>query len=402
MATEDLDKAIDLDPKLARPYASRAYAHLKKVDELNPIALFEFPELGPRPLDEALRICKPAIDDCNKAILIDPDFALAYVNRAAARLASGAYDEGIADCNKALELDPELPLAYTNRASAHLAKGSCDEAIQDCNKALELDPKCVEAYGNRAGAFSEEATNKAGQAYAELGRFELHHRAIQDLGKAIEISPTDIFPYISRAYLYVQLGFYDLAIEDCSKAISINPAFALAYVVRAAARLESRAYDEAIYIRAGSDTAHRSFSLVESDAYHDAVADCNRALELDPDNVLAFFTRGDAHFRWGLYDYAIKDFDRAIMIRPRFAYAYAGRAAAYGSKGLHNQAIEDCNRALEIDPTLALAYYNKAVCCEITGRRKEAIAAYRDFIRLAEPEHREFLEIAKERLRYLR
>ena len=67
----------------------------------------------------------------------------------------------------------------------------------------------------------------------------------------------------------------------------------------------------------------------------------------------------------------------------------------------YDEIVADCNRAIEIDPTFAFAYYNKAVCCDMADYREEAIDAYRDFIRLAAPEHREFLEVAEERLRWL-
>ena len=56
-----------------------------------------------------------AIADYDKAIELDPNFALAYMNRGKAKAELKQYSEAIADYDKAIELDPNFALAYTNR-----------------------------------------------------------------------------------------------------------------------------------------------------------------------------------------------------------------------------------------------------------------------------------------------
>ena len=65
----------------------------------------------------------------------------------------GRYDEAIEECNKAIQLDPSRAVAYNNRGQAYTEKGKYDLAIADCNKAIELDPNLAVAYNNRASAY---------------------------------------------------------------------------------------------------------------------------------------------------------------------------------------------------------------------------------------------------------
>jgi len=81
----------------------------------------------------------------------------------------GHYDEAIEECNKAIELDPNLAAAYNNRAWAYNEKGQYDLAIADCNKAIELDPSLFEAYWNRAWAYTLQGKNA--KAIADFEKF---------------------------------------------------------------------------------------------------------------------------------------------------------------------------------------------------------------------------------------
>jgi len=87
-----------------------------------------------------------AIEEYTKAIELDADLAMAYVNRAVAYGNKGQYDLAIADCNKAIELDPSGALAYYNRAWAYKKQGKKAEAIADFEKCITLtaNPRMVE------------------------------------------------------------------------------------------------------------------------------------------------------------------------------------------------------------------------------------------------------------------
>jgi len=90
-----------------------------------------------------------AIADYNKAIEINPRFAMAYYNLGIAYRRKGHYDQAISDFTKAIEINPKLAMAHYNRGFAYAqGKGQYDQAISDYNKALEIDPRYAGAYNN--------------------------------------------------------------------------------------------------------------------------------------------------------------------------------------------------------------------------------------------------------------
>ncbi|MDD4858734.1 MAG: tetratricopeptide repeat protein [Dehalococcoidales bacterium] len=115
------------------------------------------------------------IEAFNKAIKLDPGFALAYNNRGWAYLELGQYEQAITDCTMAIDLDPKLALAYSNRGLAYVKLGRYEQAVADCTKAIELDPGLALAYSNR------------GLAYISLGYYE---QAISDFDRALALDPT--------------------------------------------------------------------------------------------------------------------------------------------------------------------------------------------------------------------
>jgi len=79
-----------------------------------------------------------AIEDFNKAIALDPNYAKAYTNRGIAYADKGQHDRAIEDYNKAIALDPNYAEAYTNRGVAYYLKGNMGRAISDFQKACDM------------------------------------------------------------------------------------------------------------------------------------------------------------------------------------------------------------------------------------------------------------------------
>src|SRR5262249_53030485 len=120
-----------------------------------------------------------AIQDCTKAIEIDPSFFPAFCQRAFAYQQSQLEDRGeraFADINRAIELDQTTALPFILRANEYIEQKKFSLAIADLAKAIELNPRSYSAYGNLA------------RAYAGLGDFA---RAHADLDKALSLGPPD-------------------------------------------------------------------------------------------------------------------------------------------------------------------------------------------------------------------
>lgn len=90
-----------------------------------------------------------ALLDFDRAIQLNPNLARAWYGRARARFAEEEYQLAIDDCTKALELEPAQPV-YSLRGDAYLKVGKTDQAIEDFHKAKRLDPVVAEAFIKKA------------------------------------------------------------------------------------------------------------------------------------------------------------------------------------------------------------------------------------------------------------
>ena len=67
--------------------------------------------------------------------------------------------------------------------------------------------------------------------------------------------------------------------------------------------------------------------------YQGAIADYTRAIEINPQNVDAYYNRGLAKDDSGDYEGAIADYTKAIEINPELAIAYANRGNSKNKLG---------------------------------------------------------------------
>ena len=125
-----------------------------------------------------------------------------YFDRGLKKRRAGDYEGAIVDLNKAIQLDPNFAVAYNNRGSAYNDLKQYDKAIVDYTKAIQLDPNYAVAYNNR------------GNAYYFLEHYD---KAIADYTKAIDIEPS-VLRYNNRANAYDKIGKHAKAEADRAKA----------------------------------------------------------------------------------------------------------------------------------------------------------------------------------------
>ena len=122
-------------------------------------------------------------------------------------------------------------------------------------------------------------------------------------------------------------GDLDGAIADFNRAIELNPKDDAPYYNRAQAK------------RLKKDAAG-------------AIADYTQAIELGSTNPAAYNNRGNARSENNDPDGAIADYTRAIELKPDYARAYYNRAVLKKEKGDKAGAAADFKRAQELDPDL--------------------------------------------------
>ena len=236
----------------------------------------------------------------SKAISLHPS-AWTYLFRGITRTVSQDYKGAIADFNKAIELQPKFAIAYSARSTARIAIGKEKAALADVNQALELH--------NYAGHYLAK-----GLVYFTLGNYE---QAVADFTKVIKRDPfekeTIYNAYVQRANSHKKLGNYPQAIDDFHQASNLLPDRTLAYTGQAKLHFDQNNYQQAIkdytkVIELQPNNANvyssRAFAYTELGKKRKAAADYKQALEIyiqrienNPNNAQAYLGRANLVFQ---------------------------------------------------------------------------------------------------------
>ena len=191
-----------------------------------------------------------------RAIELDPDFALSYAGMAhvcgllvEARGANQEFiDKGIRAAERAVALKPELPEALAACARMRYAQKQYDEAISWARKAIEKKPDCDDAYGSLGRALYEsdrfkEAAELADRALAAAGDdynvyipyqlaltkvgdmtavAKLQDRFISLLERQLQTVPEDARAHVLLATSYASVGRAREAASEVEKAVAMR------------------------------------------------------------------------------------------------------------------------------------------------------------------------------------
>ena len=102
----------------------------------------------------------------------------------------------------------------------------------------------------------------------------------------------------------------------------------------------------------------------------------NKAIQLNPQLVEAYYNRGNACYRKDKFDQAIDDYNESIRLRPNFVEAYYNRGLTYYTQRDFDRAINDYSKAIELKPMHAVAHNNRGVAYYKKGEYNRAIEDY--------------------------
>lgn len=199
----------------------------------------------PVPYQASIAACARVINSGNWS---SRTVAIAFHNRCAAHAALGESRRAIEDCDEAIRLSPDYASAYVNRGAAYVALGENQRAIDDYDRAIRLDPSNSTAYNGRC--YSLAVMGRAAQALADCER-------------SLRLQPNVADALDSRGYVYLRLERWAEARRDYDAAIEGNTGHALAWFGRAVVR--ARQGDEA-GARADLATARRLRSDIDTHA----------------------------------------------------------------------------------------------------------------------------------------
>jgi tetratricopeptide (TPR) repeat protein len=230
-----------------------------------------------------LKDFEKAVHWLDSAILLEPANADFYVNRGMVLEATNP-ERAMADYNTALKLAPNHPLALHNIGALKAKKGEPEDYFE----------------------------------------------------KAIESDSTMLAPYLERAYLRMQSGYYKGALEDYNSAIDIEK------------------NDPEIWL-------NRGFAKEKLNDLKGAYADYSQAIQLDENFEKAWLNRGNVLSRQNNHKDAVDDYTVALTINPDYGAAYYNRAIAREKLKQKEEACADLKKAeqLGVAPDIRL---KEAVC----------------------------------------
>ena len=189
-AVENYNKAIKINPNYAQAYNNLG-ATLHKRNKIS-----------------------DAINSFKKATSLKPNFAEPFNNLGNIMFELGNFEEALSYFERTIEIKPDFEIIFANLGKTYLELGKKKEALDNFKKALKLKQDSPEIYNN------------IGVVYSALSRFD---ESLLSFKKAIELKPNHEKAYNNLGNLLNSLGRHDESSRAYHKAIKIKPDYSKAY-----------------------------------------------------------------------------------------------------------------------------------------------------------------------------
>lgn len=288
-----------------------------------------------------------ANDMFNRCLDKKPNHAPAIAGKIAVSVEKKLYERATMEANKALASNPGSDEILVLRARAYTGLHNFPLAEKDLAAALKKNPKSATAYAARANL--KLAQKKESEAYASFD-------------KAIKLNPKDATFILDRAAAYINNGKFDLAAKDIQKAKSVmgTQQTARLYVLNTQVLIANKQAQKALE---ELKTAQEKFpknqdiilaqadALAASGKLSDGIVACEKAMEMDKNDVDAILKHGLLSVKFGNKMRAAEDFAQVIRLDPRNVMAYKTRGMMYFQQEKYASAQEDLNKVIALDPS---------------------------------------------------
>lgn len=251
--------------------------------------------------------------------------------------------------NRAIALDPGYALAYAGLADAYT---TASEGSLSPREAL---PK-AEAAARKALVFDDNLA----EAHAALAHALLHQWKLADAGKefqrALTLNPNNTAFYFTYAEYLTSLGRFDDAIAEVNKALKLDPLSAESYMMLAWANYLK--HDYAAVLTAGNKALQIDSDFLPAQwlvasahffqgNYPEAIAGFQKAAEISNNDPLALSGLASAYARSGNRGEALRLVDQMKLAGTKKYVAPMTVALAYGDLGDKDQAFAWLDRAYD-------------------------------------------------------
>ncbi len=368
-----------------------AVPKLKQVIEQEPSNADAHAELARAYMD--LDNDEGAIEEATRAIALDSKMARAYATRTYCEFKSNRMKEGFADSEKVIkyytlnpldaaiwstyknriqafkmlgrtkEYDAEQPKAYVSNLidAGEKAReaGQLDDALKKVDIALKLNPQVADLWFMRGVIKSNQTANA---------------EAVEDFSRAIKLAPNVPMLHYFRGDCYQQLGKHQQAIDDFNQIIKAKPKLVAYRFVCETGRLRnelSRDDTSPISLADVYVLRAQSYSAIKKPAL--AAKDLDVAGRLEPSDDKAFAKKAELTMSDGKFDQAIREYTKSVAANPKDWTRYKERADAYMQSGKNEEALADFSEVIRLTPNEPGAYMLRALALKSMKRYAEAI-----------------------------
>ncbi|MGB2769728.1 MAG: protein kinase [Candidatus Zixiibacteriota bacterium] len=332
---------------LGEDRAAFAKRHTENLDAYNAYTQGRF--LWNRRTEEHLM---RAIEYFERAVELDPNYALAYAGLADAYnvLPSnvGTPIEEVLPkakeaARRALELDDKLGEAHASMGLALKLEKDLDGAEKEYLQAIQLNPAYAYAHYWYA------------MLLGEMGKDE---EGMRELETAFELDPLSVVILVYLAGTRWESGDSLEAAELMERALEIEPTRVATYWafgngLRAAGRREdaARVYSRAIEIDSTYRAGHNGlcYTYSEMGDFEKALEAADNYIRLLPNEPDAYDTRGDIYAYNGELDQAIDNYRQALKVEPEYANSMRKLLGAHLFKREYDKAETLVGNALSSD-----------------------------------------------------
>ena len=212
-------------------------------------------------------------------------------------------------------------MAYVVRAAVYCGTKDYNRAVVDATTAISLDRSNGYAFLQRGVAHSWGTDRSA---------------TLSDFSQAVTLNSNDLPAQFSRGHYRMRRGTEDYlrrSINDFAAVIDAMPSIADAWLNRGVC-----------HARLGRQDL--------------ALADYDRTIIIEPENVAALNNRAVIFANRGEWDASIDAGEKAVALNPEFINAWNSLSWAYINKKEYGKAIDSAKRALTIDPNYQIARDN--------------------------------------------
>ena len=275
-----------------------------------------------------------ALDQYSKALLIEPDFTKAYIQRALVYAQLTKFKEAAADYDRASVFLPKDEVVFFNAANIYFKVGDNQTSLDRVKKALTLKSTYYEALQLKVQI---------------LINLEKYDEAFIDAKTVLKYRET-AENFFAFARVNEILNKLDAAGEYYLKALQMDDRHIQAAICLADLQRRQKKYNLAIsYINrvihqdANSLQAYKVRAEIYADQlqYQSAINDISTILALNPEDASMFFKRGELYQIFTQHTNAILDFNKVISLQPENAKAYYKRASSYEQLLQYKEAIKD-------------------------------------------------------------